>query len=428
MANFNYHQALNATEQKKIFHRDLQCYVNYMHQFILDDATKYEPLTFVFKYGMPGKFPEGQWGFTFYGDLGVLQRPIVLKGDPRIAPRWGQMQRYEVKLGSLFRIISPFTDYYEYESQKLANPHEITNMHLAALSRTIPLYQKYILYKIFAGTNYKAKNTYVKSWFEKYIEPSDGNTNGYAFCLSEGRGEVSLTPVIKPNKVKTNELKNRLDAIGAALRSEARKMEWDSSTDPLLQTDYIKRNLTNDNKKTLSLIMKAADVTGDIVRDGKFPDKKYMHKDFKSLWYKWETDTSKHKEQVVKFTDGQGQEIEWDTWETPVKSESELVVLFNRKAWEKLQMNEQMSNPVTKFIEKGVIEGRFIPHDMIDEGEALIMHRDLIQLWILPSSVQYAIEPYTHILEQTTDHIHAFDHSLDILPFHSSIWLKLKIN
>lgn len=91
-------------------------------------------------------------------------------------------------------------------------------------------------------------------------------------------------------------------------------------------------------------------------------------------------------------------------------------------------MNEQMSNPVTKFIEKGIMEGRFIPHDVIDEGEALIMHRDLIQSWILPSSVQYAIEPYSHILEQTTDHIHAFDHSLDILPFHSSIWLKLKIS
>lgn len=60
MPKINYHQAITKQEQSKIFHSDLQCYVNYMHQFILEDVTNYEPLMFVFKYGMPGQFPEGK--------------------------------------------------------------------------------------------------------------------------------------------------------------------------------------------------------------------------------------------------------------------------------------------------------------------------------------------------------------------------------
>lgn len=427
MANINYHQALTKQEQQKIFHSDLSCYVNYMHQFIIDDVTNYEPLMFIFKYGMPGQFPEGKWGFTFHGDVGIMQRPIVQKKDWRISPRYGEMERYKIELGSLFRIIAPITDYYEYHSQSLAHPNEITNMHLAALSRCIPLYHRYILYKIFAGTTYKAKNTYIKKWFERYIEPSDGNTNGFAFALSEAHGEINLTPVIKPNKIKVNELKNRLDAMAASLRDNNRKVEVDAAADPLTKTNYVKQNLTPDNIKTYALFNKVVELTNDIIRDGKFPDKKYMHKDFKAIWYKWDTsDSTKHEEKIVKFTNAKGEEVEWDTWDTPVTSASELVILFSSKAWEKLQMNYTLSNPVTKFIDTGVIKGTFIPHDFIDENEAIIMHRDLFQAWVIPTSVKYARVPYDNICEETADHIHAFDHSLDLLPFHNSIWLKLK--
>lgn len=427
MANFNYHQAITTAEQRKIFHANLNCYVNYMHQFILEDVTKYEPLMFIFKYGMPGKFPEGRWGFTFHGDVGIMQRPIVVKGDWRIAPRYMEMERYKIELGSLFRIVAPITDYYEYHSQKMQYPHEVITMHLAALSRCIPLYHKYILYKIFAGSEYKAKNTFVKSWFEKYIENTDGDTNGYPFCLSEARGEINLSRVIEKKKVTTNELKTRLEAMASALRNDSRKVEVDSATDALTKTDYAKKNLTPESIKTYSLFNKVVELTNDIVRYGKFPDKKYMHTDFKAIWYKWDlSDDTKKEEKVVKFTNSKDEEIDWDTWETPVRSSSELVVLFSAKAWEKLQMNQLMSNPVTEFISTQILKGTFIPHDLIDEKEAIIMHRDLFQNWIIPSSVRYAREPYKHIMEQTRDYIHAFDHSLDLMPFHSSIWVKLK--
>lgn len=427
MPNFNYHQALTKQQQQAIFHSDLQCYVNYMHQFILDDVTKYEPLMFIFNYGMPGKFPEGRWGFTFHGDVGIMQRPIVRKGGHRISPRHREMERYHLEIGSLFRIIAPITDYYEYHFQILAEPNEVIKMHLAALSRCIPLYHKYIIYKIFAGTDYKAKNTFLKSWFETYIEPSDGETNGYPFCLSDGAGEVNLDPVIKPSKVKTNELKKRLDGFAAAIRNENRKIEVDPTTDPLNKTTWVKQNLIPENQKTYSLFNKVCDITAEIVRDGKFPDKKYMHKDIAAEWYKWDTaDTSRHVEKAVKFKNGKGEEIDWDTWETPIRDASELVVLFPKRAWNKLLLNARMSMPVTSFIDPSLVSGTFIPHDIIDDKEAIIMHRDLFQAWILPTSVRYRKEPYKNICEQTTDHIHAFDHSLDLLPFHSNIWLKLK--
>lgn len=433
MATINYHQALTKQEQAKIFHSDLQCYVNYMHQFILEDVTNYEPLMFVFKYGMPGQFPEGKWGFTFHGDVGIMQRPIVEKGDWRVAPRYMEMERYTLELGSLFRVIAPITDYYEYHSQKLAHPQEITQMHLAALSRSIPKYHRYLLYKVFAGTEYKKKNTHLKRWFERYIEPTDGANSGYAFCLSDAYGEINLNKVITKAKVKTNELKARLDAMASAIRSEDRKVEVDPAQDALTKTNWPKQNLTPGNTKTFALLNKAVEITNDIVRDGTFnvvQDKKFMHKDFKALWYKWDTTKQAAEliEEAVKFKNAKGEEVDWEQWDTPINSGSELVVLFSSKAWEKLQFNKAMSNLVTQFVDTSFVRGTFIPHDFIDEDEALIIHRDLLQFWILPSSVRYRVEPYDNLVEQTTDHIHAFDHSLDLVPFHSSIWLKLKGN
>lgn len=110
-------------------------------------------------------------------------------------------------------------------------------MHLAALSRSIPKYHRYLLYKVFAGTKYKAKNTFIKKWFERYIEPTDGANNGYAFCLSDAHGEINLSKVISKAKVKTNELKTRLEAMSSAIRKEERKVEVDAAQDPLTKTN-----------------------------------------------------------------------------------------------------------------------------------------------------------------------------------------------
>lgn len=148
-----------------------------------------------------------------------------------------EMERYTLELGSLFRVIAPITDYYEYHSQKMVHPQEITQMHLAALSRSIPKYHRYMLYKIFAGTEYKKKNTFLKKWFTRYVEPTDGANNGYAFCLSDAYGEINLHKVINKAKVKTNELKARLEAMAGAIRNENRKVEVDAAQDALTKTD-----------------------------------------------------------------------------------------------------------------------------------------------------------------------------------------------
>lgn len=42
-------------------------------------------------------------------------------------------------------------------------------------------------------------------------------------------------------------------------------------------------------------------------------------------------------EEAVKFKNAKGEDVDWDTWVTPINDASELVILFSRSAWEKLQ-------------------------------------------------------------------------------------------
>lgn len=96
------------------------------------------------------------------------------------------MGRYEIKFKSLIEIVAPCTNYYRRDMIELENPLVIIQQHLAALSRSIPNYMRYLVFKMFVGNTRKQEKWYEREWFETYIEPTDGANNGYKFYLHKG--------------------------------------------------------------------------------------------------------------------------------------------------------------------------------------------------------------------------------------------------
>lgn len=145
------HQALKATDQALVKQKDLDCMVNYVGKFMLDDDHLFG-CKFIFRYGMPGQFPTGEWGYLLSGDVGVHTRPEPKALDYRVSYRYGEIPEYEVKLKGLYEIIAPITNYVHRDRINLKDPYRVIERHLAALSRSIPLYLNYLVYKIFVGT------------------------------------------------------------------------------------------------------------------------------------------------------------------------------------------------------------------------------------------------------------------------------------
>lgn len=162
MANIALRQAQTTQQQSTITRKDLDCLVNWIHQFALADDHLFG-CDFIFRNGMPGKFIGGEWGFTLWGDMGVHIRPEPIPLDNRTTMRYGETPQYEWKLKSLIEIVAPYTHYYRRDMITLENPMVVVEKHLAALSKSIPNYLQYLVYKIFIG----AKRKDEKDWYEK---------------------------------------------------------------------------------------------------------------------------------------------------------------------------------------------------------------------------------------------------------------------
>lgn len=152
--------------------------------------------------------------------------PTVNELDHRTSFRYGELQRFDVKLNSLWGVMCPMTLYSKKWRLDLLKPEEIKAMHLQAVRRALPNYFKYLSYSIFCGSASKAKRKpLLKHYINKYIEPSDGAQNGYPFYLSDGYGEINLSKVITKDKVKQHALKTELDRINKILYKDANKVD-----------------------------------------------------------------------------------------------------------------------------------------------------------------------------------------------------------
>lgn len=161
MADITLRQALTPDAQKLITYSDLNCMINWLHQFALED-NNVAPFSFLFRNGMPQQFALGKWGYTLTGDMGLYHRPEPKPLGVRASPRGGTPPEYTVELGSFYEVVSKYTEYRHLNKISLKHPMRIVEDHLAALSRTLPNYLSYLCYKMFIGTEAAKKDSYLK--------------------------------------------------------------------------------------------------------------------------------------------------------------------------------------------------------------------------------------------------------------------------
>lgn len=392
MADLELHQALTTVDQKKIQHMDLDNTVRWVAKYALE--TENDTLSFMFKVGMPGKFPTGEWGFVVWGDSGMHVIPDPDPLDHRTSFRYGELDRYPVKLGSLYGVMAPMTIYSRPLRLGLMRPEEIKAIHLQAVAKALPNYFKYISFMIFGGATGKAKNRPVlRDYIAKYIEPSDGAQNGYKFYLSDGYGEINLQKVIKPTKVKEHALKKRLDEINKIIYKDANKVEA-KLADYVDKKQWIKTNLVEESQKTLAVYYKVQESLRQIIADGHF-DKKYK------------VDSEKFK-----------------GFNIPV-STGDLILILNRQEWIDLQNDFNFTDLGKAAMGIDFFQGvKVLFNDDIDKNNALILHKDLLQFWVLPSETRHYQVGY--IQEETIDYIYETRHSLDVVPIYSNMWIQFK--
>lgn len=85
-----------------------------------------------------------------------------------------------------------------------------------------------------------------------------------------------------------------------------------------------------------------------------------------------------------------------------------------------------LSAPVTSFINVEDFPGTLVLTDLLDDDEAIILQKDLIQVWILPQLIRYGTYNYDNPGENTRDFVYELSHSLDLVEIFSSAYLKLK--
>lgn len=217
--------------------------------------------------------------------------------------------------------------------------------------------------------------------------------------LHKGYGEVNLSKVLTPEDKKENTLKKRLEEINKALRNDARKIEVDPTQHQLKDVAWVKNNLTADSKKTLALFDRMKQFARECNMRGDFGDVKYKHKN----------DDNHLKDYKPRIAETGG-----------------LICIMNRKKWQELMDQIQLSNPVTSYISESDFPGRLVLTDLLDDDEGIIMQADLIQVWILPQLIRYGVYDYDNPGERTRDHIYEMSHSLDTLDILSSAYFKLK--
>lgn len=90
--------------------------------------------------------------------MGLHIRPEPKPDKYAMRYRYPEIEGHQIKFGSLIEIVAPCTNYYHRDFIKLEDPYRIIRQHLAALTRTLPNYHQYLVYKIFVGTETAKEN------------------------------------------------------------------------------------------------------------------------------------------------------------------------------------------------------------------------------------------------------------------------------
>lgn len=394
MANIVLNQSYTDQQQKAVKLVDLDNMVRWVAQYTLESPDN-DYLNFLFRVGMPGKFPTGEWGFTVFGNSGMHIIPDPDKLDHRTSYRYGTIPRYDVKLASLWGVTAPMTVYNRELRLSTMNPEIWKALHLQAVARALPNYWKYLSYSVFGGKTNKTRNKLLlQEYIKQYIEPANGSNEGYPFYLSDGYGEINLKKVISKSKVKQHALKTELERINKLLYKDDAKVEAQVA-DYVDKKKWIKENLTPETHKSLAVYFKIKSEIQTILKNGAFE--------------------AKYKIESNKF----------EGYNVPITNAYDMILLLNRTEWKAMQDDFNFTELGKATFDISQFEGvNVLFCDDIDTNEALLFHKDLLQFWILPSETRYLTIPYEH--EETTDYFYETRHTMDVVPIYPRIWFKLK--
>lgn len=157
--------------------------------------------------------------------------------------------------------------------------------------------------------------------------------------------------------------------------------------------------MTENAQKTFALFDAARLFVRNAVKAGNFGDVKYKHKN---------------------------DDATWKDFLPRVKEGGDLICLMNRSKWEEMMDQFKMSAPVTSFLSIDDFPGTLILTDLLDDDEAIVLQKDLIQVWILPQLIRYGSYNYDNPGENTRDFVYEMSHSLDLVEIFSSAYFKLK--
>lgn len=353
---------------------------------------------------MPKEYAKGKYGYKVYGLIGMHVLPEPKPHTHRISMRYGEIPTYIHEVGNYQRFKVPITQFpkkYALEN-KPKDANEIWTEKLHAMARCYPLYLKYLSFSILKGKNKQLVqlDPVLDGWIKNYIEPSDGNSNGYKFYLSEGYGDINLDAILDKKKVTDHKLSKLLKEINDELTKDSKKIEYDYSTDLIKNKKFFKDNITDqDVAKFIGLCCRIKKVVNEIVFEkSTFPDVKYKV-----------ANTSK----------------EWEGYLPPVGAK-DLILILPQEDITNFQLHRVFATPGNESFSPSSdwfgIE--VIPCAALDKGTAYLLNRNLIQLWFMPVLARTYTQPY--LTEETIDYVAEFGHSVDLVKIHCNIYFTTK--
>lgn len=397
MSDINIHKALSTVEQKAIKRADLDPMVNHLAEYTLRQSNIFGLSNLIFRAGQPGKTPSGGWGYVLYGTNDIYRRPEPNPLDYRVSWRSGEIPVHEIEYGSLYMVESKVTDYWGRNMLDMIHPKKWFSFHMAALRSSLTLYWTYLIWKVFASEEKIKKEWAVKKWSMKYIEPSNGATDGFNFMNSMGYGQINLYPVINKQKITENDLKKKLEDINKALFSETRKYEIDTSKDEFVKTKFKQDQFTQEQRKALAYWFGAEQFIREAIELG-YLENKYKHKN-----------------------------TEFEGFQIPITAGNMFVIASTDLLYE-LKKMMTLIHPTQGSLELNSIGGvKIYWTPLRDKYDMLFAHDELFKIWVIPSTRHYRILPYVNQNgEETTDYVYYLGHTININDVFSSVWIKAK--
>lgn len=367
-----------------------------------------------FKSGMPMKFPDGKFGYSFIGTGYIHSDPIAKPNDHRISYRFANPKEYRCDFKGYHKLEIPLTIYKEELKEKLQNPSVYMQKLLSVTARVYPNYLKFLTHEILKGDGMEG-DPILKNWVENTLKLKKNNSN-YVFFQSEGVGAINLSEAVGDGIKKVTQLDDQgifkdLKAINDMLKKDERKITVNYTEDKalslsekkagyktILEKPWAKKNITGPHadkaKKFYALCLAIKEALTQIKIN-----KVFLSTDFKVKKETFEGALTPCTLQDVTLAISMS---DVETWELSTQM-SELGV--------------KIESPL-KWLE-GV---RILPSSSIASGTAYLFQNDLVQCWFPSELARSGFSEFER--DGTLDYWHKFGHTLNIVDLFGCAYFK----